>query len=172
VRRKASPPQRALAIDPTSRGFGFAVLEGPGTLVDWGVRSVPRTPRKVAQGKLRELITLYRPDVLVVEDCTTPSTRRRTRVRQLLDDLARMAKEAHLQTHRISVHQVHKLFAPKGRTTKHGIASAIAEHFPELSSRLPPERKIYMSEAERMAIFDATAFGLTYYFLTDARSRR
>ena len=28
-----------LAIDPTSRGFAFAVLEAPAFLVDWGSRS-------------------------------------------------------------------------------------------------------------------------------------
>lgn len=29
--------KRVLAIDPNSRGFGFAVLEGPDRLIDWGV---------------------------------------------------------------------------------------------------------------------------------------
>ena len=28
---------RILAIAPSTRGFGFAVLEGQDTLVDWGV---------------------------------------------------------------------------------------------------------------------------------------
>ena len=27
-----------LAIDPSTRGFGFAVLEGPNRLIDWGVK--------------------------------------------------------------------------------------------------------------------------------------
>lgn len=29
---------RVLAIDPSTRGFGFAVLEGPNRLIDWGVK--------------------------------------------------------------------------------------------------------------------------------------
>ena len=29
---------RVLAIDPSTRGFGFAVLEGPERLIDWGVK--------------------------------------------------------------------------------------------------------------------------------------
>jgi len=29
---------RVLAIDPSTRGFGFAVLEGPSRLIDWGVK--------------------------------------------------------------------------------------------------------------------------------------
>jgi Holliday junction resolvasome RuvABC endonuclease subunit len=170
--RREVPPPRVLAIDPTSRGFGFAVLEGAGSLVDWGVRTVAGNHHTVAVSKLRELIGLYRPDVLVVEDCIAPCSRRRRRVRTLLDQVTEMANGASLHMHSVSVREVHELFAPNVRANKHTIASAVAEHFPALASRLPPKRKIYMSEAERMAIFDATAFGLTYYFLTDANTRR
>lgn len=35
-------PGRILAIDPTPRGFAFAVLEGTELLVDWGVVRIPR----------------------------------------------------------------------------------------------------------------------------------
>ncbi len=44
---------------------------------------------------------------------------------------------------------------------KHEIARAVAELFPELSHRLPPRRKAWMSEDERMGIFDAASFALT-----------
>ena len=37
---KVSSPPRVLAIDPTPRGFGYAILEGSTDLVDWGVKSV------------------------------------------------------------------------------------------------------------------------------------
>ena len=29
---------RVLAIDPSTRGFGYAVLEGPNRLIDWAVK--------------------------------------------------------------------------------------------------------------------------------------
>jgi hypothetical protein len=29
---------RVVAIDPATRGFGFAVLEGANRLIDWGVK--------------------------------------------------------------------------------------------------------------------------------------
>ena len=35
--RAAAPHVRTLAVDPSPRGFGFAVLEGPTHLLDWGV---------------------------------------------------------------------------------------------------------------------------------------
>ncbi len=34
--------ERVLAIDPNSRGFGFAVLEGGARLIDWGIRDTGR----------------------------------------------------------------------------------------------------------------------------------
>jgi hypothetical protein len=33
--------KRVLAIDPTHRGFGYVILEGPERLIDWGTRHVP-----------------------------------------------------------------------------------------------------------------------------------
>jgi hypothetical protein len=42
-------------------------------------------------------------------------------------------------------------------------ARIVAAKFPELRSRLPPERKPWMSEDYRMAIFDAAAFALTLF---------
>ena len=32
--------QRIIAIDPTTKGFGFAVMEGPEDLIDWGIKEV------------------------------------------------------------------------------------------------------------------------------------
>jgi len=61
---------RTIAIDPTRRGFAFAVLEGSDGLLDWGAVRVPRSRR--GQGfveRLELLIERYSPRLLVVEDC-------------------------------------------------------------------------------------------------------
>jgi hypothetical protein len=44
--------------------------------------------------------------------------------------------------------------------TKYGRASFLAERFPELQGLLPPVRKLYMPEDDRMAIFDALGFAV------------
>jgi len=75
--------QRVLALDPTSRGFGFVVLEGPGRLVDWGVKDIRADKEQATLEKVKELIELYRPGVLVAEDCADPSSRRAPRVTRL-----------------------------------------------------------------------------------------
>ena len=40
MRHPSAKNQRVLAIDPYSNGFGFAVLEGPKRLIDYGIKKV------------------------------------------------------------------------------------------------------------------------------------
>jgi len=72
---------RVLAIDPHPRGFGYAVFEGPATLVDWGTKDIRRDKERVALHKIGELVRQYLPTVIVVEDCTHRQSRRNPRVR-------------------------------------------------------------------------------------------
>ncbi len=44
----------------------------------------------------------------------------------------------------------------------------VAERFPELARYLPPERKPWMSEDLKMAIFDAAAFALAFFLASKA----
>lgn len=52
---------------------------------------------------------------------------------------------------------VQDAFAESGRT-KHDIAKAIADEYPELAARLPAERKLWLPEDQQMNIFDAISF--------------
>src|ERR1700730_11240592 len=69
-----------LAIDPTSRGFAFVVLEAPAFLVDWGSKSVRARSGGVAR-RVDALLSRYQPDVLVLEDIAADGARRRKRAR-------------------------------------------------------------------------------------------
>ena len=42
--------KRVLAIDPTTKGFGFAIMEGPERLIDWGVKGVKNNASKAQEG--------------------------------------------------------------------------------------------------------------------------
>jgi hypothetical protein len=150
--------KRFLAIDPTSKGFGFAVLEGPDTLVDWGVKHA--TGNRECLQQAVALIGRYQPEVLVVERTDAAGCLRRLRARQLIGDLLALARERELRARRISRQTVLRYFVKSGFATKRQIAVALSIRFPELEPYLPPERKPWMSEDERMGIFDAVAFGL------------
>ena len=161
--------RRVLAIDPTSKGFGYAVLEGPAVLIDWGVKhtKADRNPRCLQQA--RELFDRFQPDFLVVENTSAKSSRRCPRVAQLIEKLLLMAAGRDLGTRRISRIQMQRCFSENGPATKRQVAVALAQRFPELEPHLPPIRKPWMSEDERMSIFDAVAFGHASYELSHRR---
>lgn len=160
---------RVLAVDPTSKGFGFAVLEGPARPIDWGLRQANGDRNRDCVKQAGELIARYRPDVLLVEDTSALGSRRCARVRELTADFRMLALEHGIRLHRISRRKVQRVFAATGASTKHQIALAIAKRFPELDPRLPPLRKPWMSEDERMAIFDAVAMALAFYIWLERR---
>lgn len=163
----AAAAPRVLALDPMSRGFGFAVLEGPTNLVDWGIRNAPNDDTRALLRKIRELSDLYHPDVIVIEDCGHNRSRRRERVRAVITQVAALnTRDTEVQL--IPAALVRSVFGAGRAVTKYQVAKLVAEHFPEVGYRLPPERKTWMPEDARFAIFDAVAFGLTFFLLDDA----
>ena len=158
---KRSSAELVLAVFPSTRGFGYAVFEGPKSLVDWGVKGVHSTQKNSESLKrIRELLTFYRPDVLVLEDYEGLGSRRAKRVEALIKSMAAHATREGMSTASFSRAEVRASF---GLTAKRQIAEAIARDFPELEPRLPPVRKIWMSEDRRMNIFDAAALAMTFF---------
>ena len=162
--------KRILAIDPTSHGFGFAVLEGSHRLIDWGMKHCRENKNEQCREEVLNLLAHYGPEVLIVEDVGTKGCQRRTRVRRLIESLCTLAKRHHLRVKRIPRRCVQRCFALGRPATKRQVAEAVAERFPELEPRLPPtwdklvkRRHLADSEDERMGIFDAVAFALTFY---------
>jgi Holliday junction resolvasome RuvABC endonuclease subunit len=162
--------KRVLAIDPTSRGFGFVVLESPTMPVDWGVKAIRSHKEGKILEKVTELIKHYQADIVVLEDYK--GSRHGPRIQGLIDAICRLATAAGLKSHRIPNSRVKKVFRTFRATTKHEIAHAVAQQLPELAPRLPPYRKPWMSEDYRMAIFDAAALALTYFYSRQVRSSR
>jgi Holliday junction resolvasome RuvABC endonuclease subunit len=153
---------RILAIAPSTRGFGFAVLEGQETLVDWGINTVKKGDKnKQSLAKVEKLIAQYQPGVLALEDASAKNSRRSPRIRKLSRQIIKMAANRKVRVKLFSRDQVMKAFIADGQGTKHALAEIIAKRFPEeLSSRLPPKRHPWMSEDSRMNIFDAVALVL------------
>ena len=154
---------RVLAIDPCTRGFGFAVLEGSQMLIDWGIKEASDNKNVRCLEMIAGLIESYQPDGIVVEDCEGKGSRRCLRVQELISEIQKLASKTGIQTHGFSRSSVRGAFSQFDAFTKHQIAIAIAAQFPELAPRVPPFRKCWMPEHYGMAIFDAVAFGLTFF---------
>ena len=151
--------KRILAIDPVSSGVGFAVLEGPDELIDWGIKHTKKADNERVARAIEALINQFRPDILAIEDWNSVGSRRCDRVQTLLDRIARVDPKR-VRVCLISIKRVRAIVPPDQKNTKYTRARYIAERFPELAVFLPPVRKIWMREDIRMAIFDAVGFAL------------
>ncbi|HEX4961374.1 MAG TPA: hypothetical protein VF173_11085 [Thermoanaerobaculia bacterium] len=156
-------PTRIFALNPNHKGFGYAVFELPFRLVDWGLTRITGDKHTGAIAKFEKLLIRFRPDAVVLEDAAAPGSRRHPRVRELIKALVNLARERGIAVYTVARTAVLKCFSsPDEPATKESIAKRLAEEFPELSMKLPPHRKAYMSQDERMAIFDALAFAVTH----------
>lgn len=153
---------RFVALDPTSHGFGFVVLEEPTNLIDWGHANVRPCTKNRCLARIAEMLAWYDPSSVVIEDWKNKSSRRRQRVSDLLAEVSRFVAQSDARVARVSRQNVLNTFSVHGAFTKDEIARIVVSHFPELEPKLPPPRKIWMSEDERMSIFDAAAFLLTH----------
>lgn len=81
---------RAVSIDPTRLGLAYAVLEGSGRLVDWGIVELPDRTQESFVRRVSSLLDYFEPQILVLEDGR--STRRKARARRqiagLIDEAA------------------------------------------------------------------------------------
>jgi Holliday junction resolvasome RuvABC endonuclease subunit len=156
-------PTRIFAIDPTTKGFGYAVFELPFRLVEWGLARVTGEKHAGAVLRFEQLLARFRPDAVVLEDAEAPGSRRQLRVRRLIEALTKLARERGIAVYTIARSAVLKCFSSADNVaTKQSIARNLAGRFPELAEQLPPPRKLWQTEHERMSVFDALALAVTH----------
>ena len=169
IHNRSRSEKLVLAAFPSTKGFGYAVFEGQNSLIDWGVKSALGAQKnRESLQKMRELLTFYHPDVVVLEDYEGQGSRRARRIEILINLITAHAEREGMRTASFCRAEMRACF---GLTAKREIAEAIVRDFPELEPRLPPVRKIWMSEDRRMNIFDATALAITF-FNTKSRTKR
>ncbi len=147
-----------IGIAPSSRGVGFAVVEGAEVLIDWGVKTVKGDKNARCMSHVGNLINRYEPDVIAIEDARSGIGRRSPRVQVLLLEIADLARRNGIELREFSrKHMTMRTLGTK-RGTKDALAEHIATVFPEeLGFRLPGARRPWMSVDSRMDIFDAVA---------------
>jgi len=166
-----SSPNRVLGIDPFSRGVGFVVLEGPERLIDWGLRTTGHADNDKAARIVENLIGRFQPDVLSLEHWASTGFRRCKRVQMLLERIA-TTESRNRKIQMITREQIRAIGPAPLASTKRGRACLLTERFPKLGSLLPPFRKPWMPEDDRMAIFDALSFALSCYPQTQGPNTR
>ena len=122
---------RILAVAPSTKGVGFAVLEGQKTLLDWGVKSVKGSKNAQSLARVKELIAQWQPGALVLQDTSAKDSRRATRIRKLTQQIIALARTRKVKVASFSRGQVMKGFFADGEGTKHELAEILAERFPQ-----------------------------------------
>ena len=157
---------RILAIALRSRRFGFAVFEGPIRLLNWGMVFYPLNngvQQKAASKRVASLLTLSVPSVVVVGQTRLLNVSDGSGVRPILRSIRREASSRLIPVCLMKKTEVGEVFRLVHAESKHEIASMLAQMFPELLCKLPPERKIWESEHPIMTMFDAVALGFAYW---------
>ena len=153
---------RVLALDLHPRRFGYVVVESSDKLLDWGVRSYRvegYSPARFARQKLRPLLDLWRPSVVVFQN---PSrTTSKVGLRSLLNRIVREAN-----SHGMQVRVVAKPANRIENLTKHENARRAAEQFSVLRWKIPPKRKPWESEDYRMSMFTAATLAMAQLNIT------
>ena len=82
-------PSLITAIYLNSRGFGFALFEGPTAPLNWGTVEVRgKEKREKLLARVDAVFARYRPDVVVLQDMSERGTHRPHRIRRLNETIA------------------------------------------------------------------------------------
>ena len=139
----------AMAAASTKLGYVFLI---DGTLFDWGSsKDASDSPRQAYQYTAKK-IAYYRPE-LVVTELVTDESKKGQYSRSLINQIMKAAQDADVPWSVVVREQRH--------ANKFKEAQVLAERFPELKASLPPRRRWWQTEDQRMIIFEALSLGLT-----------
>ena len=154
-----------LALYPNSSGLGYACIQVPERLMDYGVTTT--TP--LSNGKLlrrtERFMKYYQPKVIVLRESFSKDGKGRSD--RLIAAITTLAGEMGIEVHRYSKQQIRDTFEVFGAETRHEIASKIVQFLPELAHRAPKVRKWYEKEDYNMPVFDALALAITHAHLNE-----
>lgn len=159
---------RILAVDARRSRFGYAVFEGPARLLNWGASAIPPqlsrgAAMEAAQKRIASMLRLSCPVVIVVKRPRRTKKRSGVKPRPVLQAILRVASTFQIPVRFLHRRDVQEAFHSLDKQTKDEIAVALVNIFPELLSRLPPQRKAWQTEHYSMIIFDAIAIGCAYW---------
>lgn len=157
---------RILSLYPTFRGFGYVIFEGAANPLDWGNVSVKNKDNQLIIDKIETYISYYKPNVVVTENPTGEGSRRNKRIQSLVQSIKKLERE-NLVIKTYSRSEITNVFEQFGAKTKYEMSNTIAKFLPVFEHHKPPKRKPWMSEDSRMAIFDAIALAMTYFYLEE-----
>jgi hypothetical protein len=145
-----------LSIVPCTRGFGYVVMESE-QLLAWG-KSEARGAEKNSSllQRIENLIILWLPDAIVIEDYREKAFRKGSRVRELLHSLTKCSDSFRICLNTVKAEDL--IWAWQCETIpKHRLITCVADRFPELQKHVPSPRKPWTAEDVRVSLLWAAA---------------
>lgn len=155
-----------LALYPNKRGIGFAVLNGPEELIEYGQRHISPLSMCNSLKRVREYLNYYEPTVVLLR-ADHEVYLKSERVKKLIHLISKESRKEGREVHQYSRRQIRETFSSFKAKSKYAISRKLIEWFPKLESYAMPYRKQWMSEHHNVGIFDALALAITHYYLVD-----
>lgn len=156
-----------LAVHPTARGMGWVIATSPLTLIDWGVIQAKQDKNATCLRRITQLIDTFSPAVIVLRHAAGSSKKRVKRIQRLITAVMQLARTRNTEIQLVTAKQVSDHFERFGARTREEIAQFLASNIDALASRLPPKRKLWMSEDARLGLFDAVALAVSFFMERD-----
>lgn len=144
------------------------MLEGGNHLIDWGVARLYSKVDEEFLVRVDAIINRYKPTIIAFEDVS--GTHRGERAAKRINDLVGYAALLDIERALVSRGEVRTALGLPYEATKYEVAKRIVTLFQELEATLPPPRKPWQTEDERMNVFDAVGLALGATFLHLPRS--
>ena len=94
---------RILAVALSSRGFGYAVMEGQNEFIAHGHKIVEREDKNVKSSIwVENLIARYQPGIMVLQDVAAKGSRRAPRIKSLHRQIVKLAGKHKIQVKHFS----------------------------------------------------------------------
>lgn len=161
----AAPPERILALEVRPQRLGFVVLQGVTRPLDWGLRLYCRKKGLAPSAgcaKVATLLDLYAPAAVVIRRRSGGPAPHRETARATVSRVAAELRRRSVACQFVTTKEVRRFFFRYGGTTKHEIASILAEWYEDLAWKLPLKRRPWNRERYSTLIFDAVATAVTF----------
>lgn len=161
-------PLTTLAINPSSKYLGIAVLQGE-WLKDWRIKVLKGKWSKEkferAEAIITALIEHHKPDALAIKKLhPARSSLNLTYLVERIKDLAHLKG---LPAHQYTIQEIKDFFSPGDKINKKGLAGTIAARLPDLFQDYQDEQRRKNPYLTRM--FEAVAIGIVCFHEIDKK---
>lgn len=157
-----------LSIFPNAKGFGYACMHLPATLIDYGVISPTPLENNKLVHKLTQSIHYLQPTIILIRDPMNQRGAKSKRLQSFIKDVESLSSKFDLPVFQYTRDDIIQAFESLQVKTKFEINQQLVKQFPELRFRLPKKRLFYESEDNQQALFDAVSLITAYlYFEKD-----